>query len=196
MAVDRQESAFLPLLEPEPAQVAAARVGLPENLANVNLFRCLLHHEEVARIVGNIVGTLVMHSVLDARTREVAILRVGWRIGSVYEWSNHVRIARQAGLSDDEIVAIRGEGGDHLLTEADKCAIAVIDEALSGVVVSPSTIDKARSLLGDDRAVLELLMIPGCYRAIGTVLLSAGVPLEPHVERWPPDGRAAPGPGI
>jgi len=133
-----------------------------------------------------------MHSVLDARTREVAILRVGWRIGSVYEWSNHVPIARRAGMSDDEIAAVRDdEPSDSRLTAADRCAIAVVDEVLDGVVVSAATLASARSLLGDDRAVLELLMIPGLYRTIGTVLLSVGVPLEEHVEPWAPDGVAA-----
>lgn len=194
MATDGKDSAFLPLLEAEPARLAAANIGLSETLARVNLFRGLLHHEGVARIVGDVVGTLVLDSILDARPREVAILRVGWRIGSVYEWSNHVRIARQAGLSDEEIVAIRGDGDDHLLTDTDRCAIAVVDEALTDVVVSASTIDRARSLLGDDRAVLELLMIPGCYRAIGTVLLSVGIPLEGDREAWPPDGLGAASP--
>ena len=59
------------------------------------------------------------------------------------------------------------------------------------MVVSAATLASARSLLGDDRAVLELLMIPGLYRTIGTVLLSVGVPLEEHVEPWAPDGVAA-----
>jgi hypothetical protein len=49
---------------------------------------------------------------------------------------------------------------------------------------------EVRDLLGDDRALLELVMIPACYRAIGTLLLTFGVPLEDGVEPWPPDGRA------
>ena len=63
---------------------------MPEVFAQVNLFRTTLHHAPMAQIVSDVVSSVVMHSVLDARTREVAILRVGWRIGSVYEWSNHV----------------------------------------------------------------------------------------------------------
>jgi 4-carboxymuconolactone decarboxylase len=182
---------FLPLLDTDAARQAAADAGLPEVFSQVNLFRTTLHHPPMARIVGDVVSSVVMNSVLDARTREVAILRVGWRIGSVYEWSNHVPIARRAGMTDDEIVAVRvpdTAGSASPLSPTDLCAIAVVDEVLDGVAVSPETLESARSLLGDERAVLELLMIPGLYRTIGTVLLSVGVPLEDHVEPWSPDG--------
>jgi alkylhydroperoxidase family enzyme len=191
-AHDAEElSSFLPLIDPDATQQAVIDAGLRQAFAKVNLFRTTLHHPDIARIVAVVVDTLVMNSVLDARTREVAILRVGWRIGSVYEWSNHVVIARRAGMSDDEIIAVRGGAALQLLTDTDRCAIAVVDEVLAGVAVSASTLLTARSLLRNDQAVLELLMIPGCYRTIGTVLLSVGVPLEEHVEAWAPDGIAA-----
>jgi alkylhydroperoxidase family enzyme len=186
------DAPLLPLLDPDAARQAAADAGLPEVLARVNLFRTTLHHPPMAQIVGDVISAVVMNSVLDARTREVAILRVGWRIGSVYEWSNHVPIARRAGMSDDEIVAVREDPPSAtVLTDRDRGAIAVVDEVLDGVSVSPATLATARSLLGDDRAVLELLMIPGLYRTIGTVLLSIGVPLEDGVDPWAPDGVAA-----
>jgi 4-carboxymuconolactone decarboxylase len=182
--------AFLPLVDEREVEAALATVGLPGSLARVNLFRATFSHPPVGRIFADVVQALVLDSVLDARTREVAILRVGWRIGSVYEWSNHVAVARRAAVPDAVIAAVReDEPPVDVLTELDRCAIAVVDEALDHVKVRLATRENARRLLGDDRAVLELLAIPGLYRAIGTVLLSAGIPLEPHVEPWPPDGR-------
>ena len=69
--------------------------------------------------------------------------------------------------------------------------ILLVDEVLGGVSVTPSTMANARRLLADDRAVLELLTIPGFYRTIGTVLSTAAIPLEPHIQPWPPDGLAS-----
>ena len=182
---------FLALLDPVAAATALEEEGMPPVFSSVNLFRATMAHPPIGRIMGDVVGAIVMDSVLDARTREVAILRVGWRIGSVYEWSNHVPIARRAGMSDEEIAAVREEEPSRsLLSELDRCAIAVVDEVLGGVEVSPPTLASARALIGDDRAVLELLTIPGLYRTIGTLLLSGAVPLEDHVEPWPPDGRS------
>ena len=184
------EPAIFPLLDLEAATAATHVAGIGEVLARVNLFRTTLHHPPIGRIVGDVVDALVMNSVLDARLREIAILRTGWRLGSVYEWSNHYGIGRRAGLTDDEIVAIRDGASSTVLTAADRCVIRVVDEIFDHVVVSPSTLAEARALLGDDRALLELVMIPGCYRTIGTVLLTFDIPLEDHVAPWPPDGRS------
>ena len=65
-----------------------------------------------------------------------------------------------------------------------------MDEVFDHVVVSPSTLREARTHVGDDRALMELVLIPGCYRTIGTVLLTFDIPLEDHVEAWAPDGRS------
>ncbi|QIY93650.2 carboxymuconolactone decarboxylase family protein [Streptomyces sp. S1D4-11] len=46
-------------------------------------------------------------STLSPRTRELAILRVAWRRRCQYEWVQHVLIARKAGVTDEEIDAIR-----------------------------------------------------------------------------------------
>ena len=184
------EPAIFPLLDLEAATAATHVAGISEVLARVNLFRTTLHHPPIGRIVGDVVDALVMNSVLDARLREIAILRTGWRLGSVYEWSNHYGIGRRAGLTDEEIVAIRDGASSTVLTAADQCVIRLVDEVFDHVVVSPSTLAEARALLGDDRALLELVMIPGCYRTIGTVLLTFDIPLEDHVTAWPPDGRS------
>ena len=184
------EPAIFPLLDLEAATAAAQVAGIAEVLARVNLFRTTLHHPPIGRIVGDVVEALVLHSVLDARLREIAILRTGWRLGSVYEWSNHYGIGRRAGLTDGEIIAIREPTPSSALTAADRCVIQLVDEVFDHVVVSPSTLHDARTHVGDDRALLELVLIPGCYRTIGTVLLTFEIPLEDHVEAWPPDGRS------
>jgi 4-carboxymuconolactone decarboxylase len=184
------EPAIFPLLDLEAATAAAQVAGIAEVLARVNLFRTTLHHPPIGRIVGDVVEALVLHSVLDARLREIAILRTGWRLGSVYEWSNHYGIAIRAGLTDDEILAIREFGESPALTDADRCVIRLVDEVFDHVVVAPSTLREARTHVGDDRALMELVLIPGCYRTIGTVLLTFEIPLEDHVAAWPPDGRS------
>ena len=184
------EPAIFPLLELDAAIAAAKVAGIPEVLARVNLFRTTLHHPPIGRIVGDVVDALVLKSVLDARLREIAILRTGWRLGSVYEWSNHYGIGRRAGLTDAEIVAIREGASTTVLTAVDRCVIRLVDEVFDNVVVSPSTLREARELLGDDRALMELVLIPGCYRTIGTVLMSFDIPLEDTVAPWPPDGLA------
>jgi alkylhydroperoxidase family enzyme len=180
---------ILPLLDPDATRDALAAAGLPERLQGVNLLRTALHHPPVARVIGEAIEALVLSGTLDARVREVAILRVGWRIGAVYEWGNHYGLARRVGLTDEEILAVRGQGS-ATLPAAERCAVRLVDEVLDGVSATPATLAEARDLLGDDQAVIELVMIPACYRAIGTFLLTFGVPLEDGIDPWLPDGAA------
>jgi alkylhydroperoxidase family enzyme len=178
----------LPPLASDLAHTAAAESGVPEVLANVNLFRVLLRDPGVARVMAAVIKELTLGGALDPRLKELAILRVGWRMGSVYEWSNHVPIARRVGVTDDEILAVREGPDDTRLDPAARAVLTVVDEALDQHEVAPSTLAAARSALHDDSALMEVLVLPGLYRTIATVLQTLDVPLEEGREQWPPDG--------
>jgi alkylhydroperoxidase family enzyme len=177
----------IPLLSADDAVAAATDAGIPAVLAAPNLMRLGLRHPRIARVLADMIDVAVLNGALDARLREIAILRVGWRIGSVYEWSNHVPIGRRAGLGDAELLAVRSADA-LVLDHADLTAIAVVDEVLDTGRVSPATLDAARRLLGDGDELLELIAIPGFYRSIGSLLQTFAVPLEDHLEPWAPDG--------
>jgi alkylhydroperoxidase family enzyme len=182
---------LLPLLTAEQAAAAAIAAGIPEILAVPNVFRLGLRHPPVARLLADVIDLAVLNGTLDSRLREVAILRVGWRTGSVYEWSNHAPLGRRSGLRDVDLMAIR-VADPTVLTPGDLLVIKVVDEVLDHVAVTPATLAAARAHLADDGALLELVTIPGCYRTIATLLLTFGVPLEEHLVPWPPDGAAPP----
>lgn len=46
-------------------------------------------------------------STLPDRVRELATMRTSWLRRGEYEWAQHVRMSREAGLTDEEIAAIR-----------------------------------------------------------------------------------------
>lgn len=177
----------LPLLTAEQAVAAAGAAGIPEILAVPNVFRLGLRHPPVGRLLADVIDLAVLNGTLDARLREVAILRVGWRIGSVYEWSNHASLGRRMGLSDADLVAIR-TADSTVLSPGDLLVIKVVDEVLDHIAVSPATLAAMRAQLADDDALMELVAIAGCYRLIGSLLLTFEVPLEDHLPPWPPDG--------
>ena len=51
--------------------------------------------------------TFLLKGKVDPALRERAVLRVMWRCNQPFEWANHYRLARDIGLSDDEILAVR-----------------------------------------------------------------------------------------
>src|SRR5580704_7853041 len=90
------------------------RADLPpehQDLLNrpINLFRALVNSPGAARGWSGI-GHYIRHgSKLDPRLRELAILQVGYVARSPYEYSHHIKIGHDFGVSDDDIRAIAAE---------------------------------------------------------------------------------------
>jgi alkylhydroperoxidase family enzyme len=73
---------------------------------NINLFRALVNSPGAARAFHGL-GHYIRHvSPLDPRLREMAILQVGWQARAPYEWSHHVKIGKDFGVTDQDIHAL------------------------------------------------------------------------------------------
>jgi alkylhydroperoxidase family enzyme len=79
----------------------------------LNLHRVLLHSPGAARASGQAGAYIRHHSSLDPRLRELAILQIAYLAGAEYEYSHHLKIARDFGLSDQDLGAVaRAASGD------------------------------------------------------------------------------------
>ena len=67
-------------------------------------------------------------SGLSDRSREIVILRCAARMESVYEWHQHVRIARGVGLTDAEITAVRGWQDATFFSADERALLAYVDD--------------------------------------------------------------------
>ena len=75
-------------------------LGYDEAFGELSVFRILLQNEKVAGALANTLTTLLFTgNSLDPRLRELIIMRLGWATNSVYEWTQHWRIARDMGIS-------------------------------------------------------------------------------------------------
>ena len=73
-------------------------IALPKALVNSPKRRARLRRRS---------GSFIRYgSKLDPRLRELAILQVGWLARSPYEWSHHVKLGLDFGVSDDDIRAL------------------------------------------------------------------------------------------
>jgi len=183
----------LPPLSPEEARTAALAAGIPQMLAAPNEFRVLLRHPPVAKIVADLVQAVVLDSVLDARLRELAIMRTAWLRRSVYEWTSHYAICARLGLTDDEIVAVRDGPDSRRVPEDVRVVLRVVDVIVRGAQPDDALLTQARAVAGSDEAYVELLAIPGFYAGLATILAALDVPLDgDRPEAWPPDGEQPP----
>ncbi|MEI6201515.1 MAG: carboxymuconolactone decarboxylase family protein, partial [Enhydrobacter sp.] len=69
----------------------------------INLTRLLVNSPGMARAFHGIGGYIRNKSTLDSRLRELAILQVGWMEKSEYEFTHHVKIGKEFGVTDEDI---------------------------------------------------------------------------------------------
>src|SRR3982075_4713659 len=96
-----------PLPHLEPDQVAPQYRDLLKR--NTNLHKLLVNSPDMARAFSGIGGYIRFKSKLDPRLRELAILQVGWLEKSEYEFTHHVKIGKDFGVTDDDIAGLMAE---------------------------------------------------------------------------------------
>ena len=73
----------IPMLDIDEARRRATERGVPEQMADLSVFRIALHQPGVAAALNGMLHELLWNGVLDARLRELIIMRIGWSTGSV-----------------------------------------------------------------------------------------------------------------
>lgn len=178
------------LLGADEARAATAEAGVPEYMADLNIFRALLHHPQLARRFNDLLAFLIFKGALDDRLRELIIMRMGWRTACDYEWTQHWRIAAGLGVSEADLLATRGDWASHPgFSDADRAVLAATDEVLDGGAVTAATWEACVAHVGDSTELMEMLMAIGAWRMVSSFLRSAQIPLEDGVPSWPPDGQ-------
>jgi alkylhydroperoxidase family enzyme len=178
------------MLSLEDTRKAAAEAGVPSQAADLSIFRVLLNQPALARWIADLLFGLLFRGKLDVRLRELVIMRLGWATGSVYEWTQHWRIATQLGIAEADLLAVRDWKASPRLSDADRAVLAATDETLEAGAISPETWARCERHVGGPEELLELVAAIGTWRLVSSVLRSLDVPLEDGVAPWPPDGRA------
>ena len=181
----------VPLLPLEEAAGRAEALGLNAQFAELSVFRVLMHDQPVAKAVANTVTTLLFTgNVLDGRLRELLIMRIAWRTGSVYEWTQHWRIARGMDIPAEDLLAVRDWQASEILGDAERAVLRATDDTLEHGCIQPETWKACCEHLATEAERVELVIAIGNWTMFSQLLQSLAVPLEEGVEAWPPDGKA------
>ncbi len=176
----------LPLLDPGAAALAAEKVGIDPKYLVQPIWRVLLHRPKLAKAVYAVLTDLLFRGRLDSRLRELLIMRIGWTTGSVFEWAQHWRIAVDAGVPGEDILAVRHLDAERL-TERDLDALAAVDDVVTQGEVTRATWNRLAARFDNDE-LLEIVGIATTWTWISMLLRSLDVPLDDGMAAWPPDG--------
>ncbi len=179
----------IPLLSKEVARQRADANGVPEYMTRLSIFRVLLHQPELARVINDLLGVILFNSQLDTRLRELIIMRLGWSTNSVYEWTQHWKIATSLNVSADDLLGVRDWKTYRGFGPAEHAVMSAVDETLECGEVSENTWDALREFVSSDPStLLELVTAIGAWSMVSGLLKSLCIPLEEGVSPWPPDG--------
>jgi alkylhydroperoxidase family enzyme len=178
---------MLPLLSIEESAQLGEKFGIDRYLATANVFRGLFHSPSAAVGVHGVINALMFHNKVAARARELIILRIGWRTGSEYVFCNHVRISRDLGIPDPEILGVRDPRRCPAYSKTDQALLHLADELHEHADVTPSTWAELEKAFAHAELV-ELLLIGGFWRMVAGFVKSVRIPLDAGVPSWP-EGR-------
>ena len=188
-----ENRARIPFLDVGEAKRLGKEYGVPSSMAHLNVFRVMLNHPELAAATGNLLATLLYKAnKLDLRLRELIIMRVAWRTGSVYEWTQHWRVAERLEIDAESMLAVRDWRAADCLGDTDRAVLAATDETLDAGRISDATWTECCTYLETEAERIELVLAISNWRLFSEMFRSLQIPLEEGVDHWPPDGLPSP----
>jgi len=151
----------------------------------LNIFRTLVRAPKAMRGFmgwGNYV--LSRRNELPAREREIVILRIGYLCRSGYEWTQHVAIGLRAGLTAEEIEAIKGGPSAATWKGADKALMQASDELHHDQFIAPGTWSALKEHFSDKQC-MDVVFTAGQYTQVSMMLNTFGVQLDEGLQLDP-----------
>jgi AhpD family alkylhydroperoxidase len=145
-------------------------------LPALNVFRMVAGAPRAVRPFMEL-GAAVLSTALDARRREVAVLRVAHATRAPYEWAQHEQLARNVGVTEAEINAIGAEERVSSLDEECNLICRVADEVTRDVRLSDEALEQIINRYGP-REATELILLVSYYNMVSRFLESTRVEIE------------------
>lgn len=156
----------------------------------ITLFKCMTHSPNAARAFQGLGGFIRHKSRLDPRLREIAILAVGWITRAPYEWSHHVKISQEFGVTEDDIrgliAEIEGKGSG--LEPVAKLVIKAAGEMTNCLAVTEATFSELKTNFDKERLtdlVITMAFYNAVVRYLGTMQIDVEPEYQPYLEKFP-----------
>jgi alkylhydroperoxidase family enzyme len=132
----------------------------------LNVFRMMAHAETCFRPFLQLGSAILGEQRLDAKLRELMILRVAQMSSSEYEWVQHEAIAKACGVPGAQVAAIaRGAIDADCFGPVEALVLRFTTEVVDRVKASDATFAEMRRQFSP-REIVELLLAIGFYMTV------------------------------
>lgn len=172
----------------EPSDLAEADRDLLKR--PIWLFKALVNSPNAARAFHGLGNYIRYGSKLDMRLRELAILQVGWLAKSPYEWSHHVKLGLDFGVSEADVHALIDDtaGKPTNLDEVSKLVLKGAREMTTDGEMTAETFAACQAAFGNEQAVdltITIAFYNAVVRVLGTLKIDVEPEYQPYLDRFP-----------
>jgi alkylhydroperoxidase family enzyme len=143
-----------------------------------DLYRALANQPSLLESWIEFSTSLRRESGTSRAMRELMILRSAQIHDARHQWRDHVRMAAEAGVTDEQIEDLEGWRASSLFDEATRCALAFTEEMVRGDV-DDDTLERLADMFTPAERI-ELTFTAGFYSMVPRVLNA--LRLEPSTE--------------
>lgn len=150
----------------------------------VNLYKALANHPAFVGAWTEFAQSMRADTKTPRALRELMILRSGQVQKSEYEWAQHLRMARKAGVREAQIEQLANWRTSPEFTEQERAALGLLEGVTAGKV-DDATWQKAAGLYSREEMV-ELVLVAGFYSMVARVLDALRVELDDDIRDYSP----------
>ena len=164
-------------LEEMPEKTRNMITGGKSQLSVLNINRMMAHAENSVRHFMRFGNSLLTQAKLDACLREIVILRIAKLCNSKYEWYQHEIVARQVGVPEQQIDALRMDQDRSVFNDQELAILRYTEEITTNVKSSEEAFKRLSEFLSH-REIVELTLTIGFYNMVAQFLENTEVEIE------------------
>jgi len=147
--------------------------------STINLIRLVFHSPQMGAAFARLGAAQLTGLALSSRLRELLILQVAVFMKSEYEWEQHQAIARAAGVTDQQITAIRqGQIESDVFAAKEQTLLRFVTKISAPLPLSNAEFDDARKHFNDQELV-EIVALQGFYYTVAKITTVFQAEIDP-----------------
>ena len=168
-----------------PATPTTPRIApLASSESQLNIIKTMANHPKLLEAWQPFAGYVLRDNSLPARDRELLILRIGYLCGAEYEWGHHSRLAKELGVTDEEILRITKGPEAAGWSSFERGLLRAADELKKTNTISERTWAYLDARY-DEKQMMDVVFTVAQYNLVSWALRSFRVPMEEGLQGFP-----------